>query len=59
MATASVVKAGFGVLLAVLLLAALLVSLHLMSSAVQNEETLNQLYIPLLIFNIALLYLVM
>lgn len=52
MATASVVKAGVRVLLAVLLLAALLVSLHLMSSAVQNEETLNQLYIPLLIFNI-------
>jgi PAS domain S-box-containing protein len=52
MAAASVTRAGSRVLLAVLLLAGLLVSLHLMSSAVQNEENLNQLYIPLLMFNI-------
>ncbi|MEN8213924.1 MAG: ATP-binding protein [Pseudomonadota bacterium] len=52
MAAASIVKAGARVLFAVALLAGLLVSLHLMSSAVQNQENLDQLYIPLLIFNI-------
>jgi nitrogen fixation/metabolism regulation signal transduction histidine kinase len=52
MATASVIRAAIKVLLSVALLVGLLVSLHLMSGAVQNEENLNQLYIPLLIFNI-------
>ncbi len=40
-------------LLAVLLLVSLLVSLHLMSSAVQNTEELSQFFVPLLLFNIA------
>ena len=52
MASSSVTRAAIRVLLSVGLLAGLLVSLHLMSGAVQNEENLNQLYIPLLIFNI-------
>jgi PAS domain S-box-containing protein len=40
-------------LLALLLLSALLFSLHLMSNAVQNSATLSRLYVPLLILNSA------
>ncbi|MGD8677763.1 MAG: ATP-binding protein [Chromatiales bacterium] len=42
---------GSRMILALLLLSALLVSLHLMSNAVQNSATLSKLYVPLLIFN--------
>ncbi|MEJ2317505.1 MAG: two-component sensor histidine kinase, partial [Gammaproteobacteria bacterium] len=42
---------GTRMMLALLLLSALLVSLHLMSNAVQNSATLSKLYVPLLIFN--------
>ena len=44
---------GTRMLLALLLLSALLFSLHLMSSAVQNSATLSRLYVPLLILNSA------
>lgn len=42
---------GWRMLLALILLAALLITLHLMSSAVQNSVTLSKLYVPLLIIN--------
>ena len=44
---------GTRMLLALLLLSALLFSLHLMSNAVQNSATLSRLYVPLLILNSA------
>ncbi|MEJ2310502.1 MAG: ATP-binding protein [Gammaproteobacteria bacterium] len=42
---------GTRMVLALFLLASLLITLHLMSSAVQNSATLSRLYIPLLLFN--------
>jgi nitrogen fixation/metabolism regulation signal transduction histidine kinase len=51
MAVKSVKHLGTRMVLALLLLSALLMSLHLMSNAVQNSATLSRLYVPLLLFN--------
>ena len=52
MALAPVIRLRSGLLVAILLLAPLLVSLHLMSSAVQNSATLSRLFVPLLLLNV-------
>lgn len=43
----------------ILILLPLLVSLHLMSSAVQNSEDLSRLFIPLLVFNVLGLFILL
>jgi nitrogen fixation/metabolism regulation signal transduction histidine kinase len=48
-----------GILLLLLVLLPLLISLHLMSNAVQNTNELSRLFIPLLIFNIVGLFLLL
>ena len=48
-----------GLLLLLLVLVPLLVSLHLMSNAIQNTNELSRLFIPLLIFNILGLFLLL
>jgi len=48
-----------GLLLLLLVLLPLLVSLHLMSNAIQNTNELSRLFIPLLIFNIFGLFLLL
>jgi len=46
-------------LLLLLVLLPLLVSLHLMSSAVQNSDDLSRLFIPLLVFNVLGLFIIL
>lgn len=46
-------------LMLLLILLPLLISLHLMSSAVQNSEDLSRLFIPLLVFNILGLFIIL
>ena len=48
-----------GLVLLLLVLLPLLVSLHLMSSAVSNSEDLSRLFIPLLIFNMLGLFIIL
>ena len=48
-----------GLLLLLLVILPLLISLHLMSNAVQNTDELSRLFIPLLLFNIFGLFLLM
>ena len=52
MAVASVTSPRAALLVAVLLLVPLLVTLDLMSGAVQNSQTLSRLFIPLLLFSV-------
>jgi nitrogen fixation/metabolism regulation signal transduction histidine kinase len=52
MAVASVTRPRTALLVALLLLVPLLVTLDLMSSAVQNSTTLSRLFIPLLLFSV-------
>lgn len=52
MSNSSVGRFTAGALPVIALLALLLVSLHLMSSAVQNTEELSRLFIPLLLFTL-------
>jgi nitrogen fixation/metabolism regulation signal transduction histidine kinase len=53
MALAPMIRPRAGLLGLALLLTPLLVSLHLMSSAVQNSATLSRLFVPLLLLNVA------
>ncbi|MEJ2609958.1 MAG: ATP-binding protein [Candidatus Thiodiazotropha sp.] len=53
MASSTLSRLRFGGLSVGLLLILLLVSLHLMSSAVQNSAELSRYFVPLLIFNLA------
>jgi len=52
MALAPVTRPRAALLVALLLIVPLLVTLHLMSSAVQNSATLSRLFIPLLLFSV-------
>ena len=52
MASAPLTRLRSGLPAVLLLLTPLLVSLHLMSSAVQNSATLSRLFVPLLLFNV-------
>jgi nitrogen fixation/metabolism regulation signal transduction histidine kinase len=53
MSNSSLAKFTKGALPVIALLGLLLAALHLMSSAVQNTEELNRLFIPLLLFTLA------
>ena len=53
MAPSTLSRLRLGGLSVGLLLILLLVSLHLMSSAVQNSTELSRYFVPLLIFNLA------